>query len=172
MYANHLRYKPQYDQYQLLPSEELERRYNKIRTFTIEKLPKGTFHDPEEVPWCGFAHETKKASLDDAYMWEPEKIGYLGKTFSNDQDIHSCVDGTNNITQEFETRPFLTIHSYNCSVFFKPRLREVLSQLPAALFDDFNELFVATLLNQNWNHSSFSVIGKHLGLTIVAVRKN
>lgn len=147
-----------------LPREELDRRLQKVvpfRRFGEDKL---------KECWV-----IKINGFDTAYTWERERTGeFLGLSFGFNEDILERITGEDNSFRTiFPTKTYVTQHTFGYHGLFKPTLIEVVSQLPAALFD--HEKVYITTEPYMRDKADYYPLGVdcdiHLGLTTVAVKQ-
>jgi hypothetical protein len=100
-------------------------------------------------------------------MWGPQKGDtYLGATCWGGH-IHT-LDHDRTLVPRLSVRDYVTLHTYGWVGFFKPTMAEVAKQLPAQLFDDFDEIYVTTrILSDNPAHVADE---HHVAVTTVGVR--
>jgi hypothetical protein len=84
------------------------------------------------------------------------------------QDGHiSAMVQNSTFIRRLSVRKYVTLHTYGFVGFFKPTMAEVAKQLPARLFDDFEEIYVTTnILSDDLAH----VTEHHIVVMSVAVR--
>jgi hypothetical protein len=107
------------------------------RRISIAKPVKIVHEEKDRTVW---EIEIPESLSSTAYLWSPKNTRKLG-TFS-EFGIY-CKKN-----EKFETfwrcSHFPTLHTYSCTVFFKPTIEEVLSCLPKQLFSDFDRFYFTT----------------------------
>ena len=137
-----------------LADDELTRRLQKLRPCMFY-TPKGSqqkFLMRTEYP----------TDSSRAYMWNPRPIETLGLSVGG--CVISLRDAPQVHTRLVRLRE-VTRHRFAYHGFFKPDLVEVASQLPASVFEDFDEVFVLTDLLHPEPSVCCPTQSFHLGIT-------
>lgn len=107
----------------------------------------------------------------DAYVWEHTKTNeFMGVLYGGDAGICGPPDADGTIEPLMSVRSYLTLHTYGWYGFFKPDILEVVQQLPDALFDDYDKIYVTTTPMSTDINQIMSPCGYHMGKTTVAVK--
>ncbi|BBI30306.1 hypothetical protein QKT49_gp457 [Acanthamoeba castellanii medusavirus] len=128
------------------------------------------------VPFCTFeggdCWVIKSLPPGKAYMWEKTKTNEFMGVLCEGAGICGPPDAEGKRTKVMDVYSYPTLHTYGWYGFFKPDILEVVQQLPDALFDDYDKLYVTTEPASTDINRLMAPCGQyHMGKTTVAVRK-
>ncbi|QPB44346.1 hypothetical protein [Medusavirus stheno T3] len=153
-----------------LPDAEVQRRLDKVVPFYIFEEKDPADASGQRVVRNCWAIESVAPGK--AYVWKHTKTDeFMGVLYHNADGICGPPDADGTIEQLMSVRSYLTLHTYGWYGFFKPDILEVVQQLPDALFDDYDKIYVTTMPVSTDINQIMSPCGHHMGKTTVAVKK-
>ncbi|BBI30315.1 hypothetical protein QKT49_gp448 [Acanthamoeba castellanii medusavirus] len=153
-----------------LPAAEVQRRLAKVVPFCVfEERDPADASGQRVVRNCWAIEPVAPGK---AYMWEHVKTNeFLGVLYENAGGIYGPPDADGRMEQLMDVRSYLTLHTYGWYGFFKPDILEVVQQLPDALFDDYDKIYVTTTPMSTDINRLMTPCDFHMGKTTVAVEK-
>lgn len=110
--------------------EELRRRVEKLFPFWVDKESRMCFElEKGDSFWTSF-------------LWGRKEILCLGEMVRDRVCVREGEEETPVVV--FETREYITFHTFGYYAFFKPTLAEIAKFLPKELFDDHEKLYVTS----------------------------
>jgi hypothetical protein len=105
-----------------------------------------------------------------AYVWDHTKTDEFMGVLYDDAGVYGPPDADGRLERLMDARSYLTLHTYGWYGSFKPDLLEVVQQLPDALFDDYDKIYVTTEAKSIDINQLMTPCGFHMGKTTVAVK--